>query len=70
MIRQENKETATNMNDNTNEENIGRGKKRKKAKVIISVFLVAGLVGIVIYNLLLSRVDEDIYYTLYNSEEE
>lgn len=69
MTGQENKEIATNVNDNTDEENIGREKKRKKAKVIISVFLVAGLVGMVIYNLLLSRVDEVIYYTLYNREE-
>ncbi len=70
MKKRENKETDTNINQNTSEENMGR-RKRKKATIIkLGIFLVILVIGIVVYNLRLSRIDEDIYFTVHHYTKE
>ncbi len=67
--KRENKEIDTDIKQNTNEENAGR-KKKKKAKVILGILMVILVIGIVVYNLRLSRIDEDIYFTVYHYAQE
>lgn len=65
MKEQENKETNTKTNYNTDEKTKKKGEKKKAVITIIGIFFLV----IVVYNLMLSRVEEDIYFTRYNRNE-
>lgn len=66
----ENKEAEIKIDQNMNENSKRKALRRKKRSIIILGIFITILVGIVVYNLMISRIEEDVYFISYTTANE